>query len=503
MGSYDLAYGLVPLGKSGTGAAVVLDEPTNKMDKYLLAQGKQKKDIEFEDDEDVMSALGGVWDRDTERLTNDFLDYKKTLTNYERAKDAKEKGTLYKESVTKYSRLKTNIMKSKQDKKTFLAYKDDIDSDSKFLYGDDANTKMEEWASTGIERSETPSVQKGNSLDAQNAYMKKIQGILNNNESVAEEDTKLTGNYVIRTGEKYYTQQQLDNAKEEAWKFLPENQKRALRYQLAQNRASVDPATAKAANDVWDMGHNPSNPNYDPNATDAYLKDVMYSSVEPGLIAQQKSIKRYVPPPRSYRSGSGTKQTGWQATPGYEMSDDGTTEFSYVSMNKEGGDSGETNFRLNVSDLKRMASDTSIPKDVRDEIKKIVANNPADTTWNIKGRPQRVYRKRNSDEIPMVELTATSMDFLSKFQSITSPIYVSLQGNEGAVNAFTGKDDIIDLLVKADEIEANATDKTLNAPTGKSGTEKEKKAATTTKTKTNTNTNTNTNPPPKKKKKPY
>jgi len=93
-----------------------IPQPTDIVQPLLKKRAEErmeaKKAPEMKFDE--MSEMGGVWEKDIEALSNDFIEYKKKVIEYEREKDPTKKGALWQESVKAGAKLKTLIEKSKR-----------------------------------------------------------------------------------------------------------------------------------------------------------------------------------------------------------------------------------------------------------------------------------------------------------------------------------------------------------------------------------------------------
>jgi hypothetical protein len=189
--------------------------------------------------------MGGVWEKDIEALSNDFIEYKKKVIEYEREKDPTKKGALWQEAVKAGARLKTFIEKSKKNKAQYGTKAEQINRDEKLLFPEDATERLDKWANTSIyDRPDNIGIEIPSTIDYGQEFAKRVKSIVKY--STAEADTKV-GDKIIKKGERYIKQDDWDEASEQVYKTMPGNIKRSVIMQLGENAKSLDPAIRNEA----------------------------------------------------------------------------------------------------------------------------------------------------------------------------------------------------------------------------------------------------------------
>ena len=372
-------------------------------------EAKKAPDMKF----DEMSEMGGVWEKDIEALSNDFIEYKKKVIDYEREKDPTKKGALWQESVKAGAKLKTFIEKSKKNKAQYLAKTEQINKDQKTLFPEDATERLDKWASTSIyDRPDNIGIEIPSTIDYGQEFAKRVKSIVKY--STAEADTKV-GDKIIKKGERYIKQDDWDEASAQVYKTMPGNIKRSVIMQLGQNANDPDPNIKNEA--LGALKDTESLDNYLMNMGKAYaapMQEYSIYTVRPddagrtagGAGAKDKFKVKYTP--QSFLNNNNEVTEDYAIVQSAPISKSPIIQKFYVTkdqlmkMQKAGYNTGN-------ADL------STLPENI-----------------TIEGNFIRAGQNLKTGERFIV---VDSKDYQDKYKAIQSTIVIPLQGNEAAFEA--------------------------------------------------------------------
>lgn len=323
----------------------------NKLDEYIQQEEKTAKAAKGADEFKDLSKLGGVWEKDLENLTNDFITYKQKRVEYEKEKDAVKKTQLWQESIKLGAALETNIAKSKKQKQQYIAKAEEINKDNKLFYGEDAKDRLEQWAGKAIyERPDDVGVERPSTIDFGEEAKKRFFTTVKTPDTT-QSDVKV-GDKIIRKGSKYYTKDDVEKGLDITLNSMPPNYVRSEVHRLRTRAAGGTPdvpATPQEQLEAIEALKTPDN-------TNKYLKSLIYAKVEPALSV---SILESKPAPERKAGGAGGTQPKrviekqWIDMQSVDNPSAATTErYAEISSVKTEGKQTEREFRVTGKVLK-------------------------------------------------------------------------------------------------------------------------------------------------------
>lgn len=397
--------------------------PESNLDAYIK-QASIKREKQAEQDpfkESDLNQFGGVWERDIDALSNDYISLKEKIKEYEKTKDPKEKAKKNQEIIKMGARLETNINKSKINFQQYRAKKEQLNKDQKFFYPADSDQILENWASTSIyDRPDDIGIDVPSTLSFQKEFDKQLQTALGKKDFKSEKVTTASGDSFKTNIVYYYEPEDIDQAVEQAYAAMPQNFKNAETYRLQQR--AVDPneseAVRNAAKDA--LGNTIKR--------DEYLMQIGRAYSEPNLTYKGSKLE---PKKETGAGGAGGKEAKITAT-----------EYVKAFQNPA---TGETEKYAVVSsarkDKKAIQRDYIVSKDV---LLRYAEQNPSNgffTKSAIQKSPEEqltiggtfssVFQNEKGDTF----VTITPYTFAGKYKTAQAQLTLPIVGNEATVNA--------------------------------------------------------------------
>lgn len=362
---------------------------------------------------DEMSELGGVWEKDVEPLSNEFISYKKKVIEYEREKDPTKKGSLWQEAVKMGAKLKTNIEKSKKNKVQYVTKAEQINKDNKLLYPEDATEKLDKWANTSIyDRPDNIGIEIPSTIDFGKEFIARLKPLVKY--SVAETDTKV-GDKIIKKGDRYIKEEDWENAGKQVISTMPENIRRAFIYNTAQRASDPDPNISLEATQALQ----------NPQSITSYMTKFGLGYAAP---YQEYSIYKVRPDAEKKAAGGGGKSDKFSVSYGrqaFQLPDKTTTEDYYTVDSRPIGKSPiNQDWYVSKDVLRRMKDSGAFTASA--DIESLPEN------IAVQGSFVRAVQNVNTGEKFII---INSKDFADKYGAAQPTIVLPLQGNEAAFEA--------------------------------------------------------------------
>ncbi len=440
---------------------VKFERTPNKLDDYFKSIIQQKADAEKlkakqqQDQYKDIEKLGGVWERDIENLTKDFIDFRNKKVEFEQEKDPVKKSSLWQESVKMGAKLETNIQKSKKNKEQYVAKAEQINKDNKLFLPENATETLDKWASTSIyDRPDNIGIEMPSSLDFAKEGAAKFKVTIGK-PNVTSDKMKV-GDRTVEKGHQYYTPEDVDMALESTLSTMPQNFVRAEKARLLDRYNNGLPKEREEAAAALKS----------PEATQAYLKKVLYSAVQPSLNVDifEKGIA-----PATKGSGGGSAKQSYTVTTGQESR--GGVMYTNIFSAPKNKTPVTTNWQIPTQLLKDANAKYKLGLD--DELSEIDVNSTP--TVEISGTFSKVTRNQKTGDITV---SINPKQFIDKFFTTNAQITLPLgEENEAPVKAFLNDEDYRQL-IEAEEKKKRVPGKKRTAPTppGAGGSVKEEKA---------------------------
>lgn len=297
--------GAVYLKKSGTGSAVTFGKTENKLDDWLKADKTKTATDDIDRD---LAKLGGVWEQDIPELTEMYKDYKLTLKDYEKERDPTRKAQLYNDVIRKGMSFETYTTKSKTNKQNYFNKSQELAKDKNAFYSDDAPQLLEAWKNKKItERPDDMGIEMPLNTDPALEFAKLMKMSLQKPQS--EQVEVIQGGKRIKTTQLYYTDKDIEQAKETSYTRLKPNLLRVEKAKIADQVADkrdqyglplYSPKEVQEAQQAWQLAHTT-----DPTAVDKLIKDRLFAYYQPSLASQGVAIRPYIPPRSATGAGGG------------------------------------------------------------------------------------------------------------------------------------------------------------------------------------------------------
>jgi len=417
----------------------------NQLDNYVrqnqtlrAAAAKKKSEDAFED----VDMLGDVWERDIDNLTKDFMTFRNKRKEYEQEKDPTKKAQLWQEGVKLGAKLETNITKSKKNKQQYLADTDRINKDNKFLLPEDASTTLEKWASTSIyDRPDDTGVRVPSNLDFGEEAKKRFWSTIRKPDVTS---TKVRGGGKDVTNKiEEYSPEDVEAALTATYENMPGNYIRAQKQRLMHDLNYGTPSEMREASDALKNA----------DTLEEYLKKLIYSQVQPGLVIKSTGT---APSPALKKSGGGAVKQSYTVTTGQESR--GGVMYTNVFSAPKNKTPVITNWQIPTQLLKD--ANAKYKLGLEDELDEIDANTTP--TVEIGGTFSRVTRNQSTGEITV---TINPKQFIDKFFTTNALITLPLAPeNEAPVKAFLNDEDYRQL-IDLEEQNKRVPGKKRTAPT--------------------------------------
>lgn len=414
-----LSYGVVEFKQTKNQLGQYFDDLAKKKADAEAAKKKAEKD-QFEG----MERLGGVWERDVESLTKDFLDFKKKRVEYEQEKDPTKKATLWQEGVKMGVKLETNIEKSKKNKQQYIAKAEEINKDNKLFLPEDATERLDKWASTSIyDRPDNIGIERPSTLDFIAEANKKFKSLVGDPNIASDKTKTADGTMTIEKGRKYYTPEDVDRALESTLSSMPANFIRSERKRLMDAYNYGMPSERIEAEKALKS----------PEAEREYFKKILYAAVQPGLTV---GIDKTAPATPSKAGGAGGDKGMYNIET--STSQFGGVTFSDVRATKKSGKDPERKWQVPTSLLKEINKKYKLNLDT--ELAKL---DPNVTPYvSIDGVFLKASRNENTGEMTV---TIDPKRYADKYFTIQGGIALPIEENLANINAQLEGQNVIDL----------------------------------------------------------
>ena len=395
----------------------------NKLDKYLDSELKAARTKKEEDAFDDIDRMSGVWEKDVDNLTNDFIKYKEKRKEYEKEKDPAKKAAIWQEGIKLGAALETNIAKSKKQKAMYIAKAEQIGKDKSLLLPADSKDMLEEWAGKPIyERPDDIGIEMASTIDfGEEAKKRFFTTVKKPNKT--KTTTRANGKDVA-VGTEYYTKQDVDDGLEASLNTMDPRFVRAEKIRLMYKVSTpIGP-------------DNPITPEEYQSATKAiatpqgmrdYLKGLIYAKVKPALNVQLYDSH---PSPTRGTGGGGADSGVFQVSAAYRDYNypDGTTQpYVRVSSTIKKGKQPEKEWDIPTDILKQIDQQYGLELGTED----LDANTRPSST--IVG----TMVEANLDETTgkyMVVVKPT--EYAGNYVTVKKNITIPYEGNEDAVSVY-------------------------------------------------------------------
>lgn len=402
----------------------------NKLDKYIAqaeqraAAGRKKTEDDFED----IDKLGGVWEKDVENLSNDFLKYRSKKVEFEKEKDPAKKALLYQEGVKLGAELETNIQKSKKQKAQYIAKAEQINRDKGFFFPMNATEMLNEWAGQSIyDRPDNIGIE----MPSTNDYASKGAELFF--KTIKDRDvrkvSRKSGDRVYTVIDKEFSEKDIDDALNVTVDNMPSNFVRSERARLLKEASGYDfdgnPVPPARMQEAIEATRNEEN-------TRKYLKGLIASKTAP---AWKVSVYEEKDAPTRGAGAGGA----------------GGGKFSVKSSQRQFGNTVYTDVRATKIGAAQPVAEWTIPtqllKDANEKYKlgidaELKGITSADVS--IQGAFVVASRNQNTGEYTV---TINPKQFVDKYITVQGQITLPLgTENVSTVNAYLDGADVYDLI---------------------------------------------------------
>jgi len=425
--------GAVYLKKSGTGSAVTFGKTENKLDNLLKADKTKTATDDIDRD---LAKLGGVWEQDIPELTERYKDYKATLTGYEKERDATRRAQLYNDVIRKGMEFETYATKSKTNKQQYFSKSQELAKDKNAFYSDDAQQLLDDWKNKKItDRPDNMGIEMPSNIDPANEFGKLMKMSLGKPQSESVE--VIQGGKRVKNTQLYYTDKDIEQAKETSYTRLKPNLLRVEKAKIADQVADkrdqyglplYSPKEVQEAQQAWQLAQAT-----DPTAVDKLIKDRLFKYYQPSLASEGVAVRPYIPPRGATGAGGGGAKFQGEAKTTVRKINGADNTVAFYDIGSAQG--------RNILQNQDWAVPTGMLKDIAKDANPTMYNKIKDIDgtsspmMSVKGNFIRA--ERVGDQYYVV---VKSKEFADKYNPQGKDIYLPLYENETKISSLTGDD---------------------------------------------------------------
>lgn len=166
-------------GVEGSGHAQIFGQSDTRGLDALISAGVSKSTAEQSKLDTQLGQLGAsmqaAWEVDFPDLQSEYDKIVVKLKEYEGTKNKADKRDKWYQIQRDFGALRQKVYKSRKDREEFIKVNRDLDTDKKFLYPEESDKILNDWANAGLERPTTIPVKAASTIDAVQELSKRIK----------------------------------------------------------------------------------------------------------------------------------------------------------------------------------------------------------------------------------------------------------------------------------------------------------------------------------------